>query len=185
MEMLFALFVKYTFMCVCIYRPLGDYNKILEKITFKLILVTDGCDISSEIALRWTSRDLSDDKSTLVQVMAWYRQASSHYLNQCWPRSLPPYGITWPQWVKFYMPSVLLTLVSWTFVTGGSRSRWDELPELNFRCIQWPNCIFILTHRGWDKLMALILQMPHSNAFCWLKIYQLLLKIHWNLFLVV
>ena len=27
-----------------------------------LILMTDGCDISSEIALRWTSLDLSDDK---------------------------------------------------------------------------------------------------------------------------
>ena len=37
---------------------------------FKLSLLTDGYDISSEIALRWTSLDLSDNKSTLVQVMA-------------------------------------------------------------------------------------------------------------------
>ena len=36
----------------------------------------------------------------LVQVMAWCRQASSHYLNQCWPRSMPPYGVTRPQWVN-------------------------------------------------------------------------------------
>ena len=62
--------------------------------------MTDGCDISSEIALRWTSLDLNDDKSTLVQVMAWYRQATSHFLSQCWPRSLPPYGVTRPQWVN-------------------------------------------------------------------------------------
>ena len=34
----------------------------------------------------------TDDKSTLVQVMAWCRQATSHYLNQCWPRSPTPYG---------------------------------------------------------------------------------------------
>ena len=36
--------------------PLGDFNKIFKKNQpiFKLILVTDGCDISSEIALRWT-----------------------------------------------------------------------------------------------------------------------------------
>ena len=40
------------------------------------------------------------DKLTLVQVMAWCRQATSHYLNQCWPKSLPPYGVTRPQWVK-------------------------------------------------------------------------------------
>ena len=38
--------------------------------------------------------------STLVQVMAWCRQATSHYLNQCWPRSPTPYGVTRPQWVK-------------------------------------------------------------------------------------
>ena len=62
--------------------------------------MTDWCDISRGIALRWISWDLSDDKSTLVQVMAWCRQAISHYLNQCWPRSLPPYGVARPQWVK-------------------------------------------------------------------------------------
>ena len=80
--------------------PLGEISIKSQKIIFKLILVTDGCDISSKIALRWKSLDLSDDKSTLVQVMAWCRQATSHYLNQCWPRSLPPYGVTRPQWVK-------------------------------------------------------------------------------------
>ena len=62
--------------------------------------MTDGCDISSEIALKLTSWDLSDDKSTLVQLMAWCHQATSHYLNQCWPKSLPPYGVTRPQWVN-------------------------------------------------------------------------------------
>ena len=50
--------------------------------------------------LRWMPQDLTDDKSTLVQVMAWCRQATSHYLNQCWPRSPTPYGVTRPQWVN-------------------------------------------------------------------------------------
>ena len=77
----------------------GRFKINLRKIILKLILVTDGCDIPSKIALIWTSLDLSDDKSTLVQVMAWCHQATSHYLNQCWPRSLPPYGTTGPQWV--------------------------------------------------------------------------------------
>ena len=62
--------------------------------------MTGGCDISSDIALRWTSLDLCDAKSTLVQVMTWCRQATCHYLNQCWPRSLPPYGVTRPQCVN-------------------------------------------------------------------------------------
>ena len=62
--------------------------------------MTDAWDISSDIALKWTSLDFSDDKSTLVQLMGWCRQATSHYLNQCWPRSLPPYVVTRPQWVN-------------------------------------------------------------------------------------
>ena len=66
---------------------------------FKLISVTDGWGISCKIALRWMSLDLTDDKSTLVQVMAWCRQATSHYLSQCWPRSMSPNGITRPEWV--------------------------------------------------------------------------------------
>ena len=32
--------------------------------------------------------------------MAWCHQATSHYLNQCWPWSMLPYGVTRPQWVK-------------------------------------------------------------------------------------
>ena len=41
-----------------------------------------------------------DDKSTLVLVMAWCHQATSHYLSQCWPRSMSPYGVTRPHRVK-------------------------------------------------------------------------------------
>ena len=46
------------------------------------------------------SLDLTLDKSALVQVMAWCRQATSHYLSQCWPRYMSPYGVTRSQWVK-------------------------------------------------------------------------------------
>ena len=57
---------------------------------FKFILGIDGWDIYHEISSRWMSLDFTDDKSTLVQVNAWCRQATGHYLNQCWPSSLPP-----------------------------------------------------------------------------------------------
>ena len=33
-------------------------------------------------------------------VMAWCHQATSHYLSQCWPRSMSPNGITRPHWVN-------------------------------------------------------------------------------------
>ena len=48
--------------------------------------------------------DLTDDKSALVQVMAWCRQATSHYLSQCWPICMLPNGVTRPQWVKDWQP---------------------------------------------------------------------------------
>ena len=32
--------------------------------------------------------------------MAWCRQASSHYLSQCWLSLLSPYGVDRPQWVN-------------------------------------------------------------------------------------
>ena len=50
------------------------------------------------------SLDLTDEKSTLVQVMAWCCQATSHYLSQCWLRSMLPYGVTRPQWINSYGP---------------------------------------------------------------------------------
>ena len=63
----------------------------------------DGWDTCCEIALRRISLDLTDDKSTLVQVMAWCRQATTYHLSQCWPRSPSPYDVTRPQWVAEYI----------------------------------------------------------------------------------
>ena len=70
-------------------------------VIFKCILVIGGWGSSCGIALIWISQVLIDDKSTLVQVMAWCRQATSHYLSQCWPGYMSPYGITRPWWVNY------------------------------------------------------------------------------------
>ena len=59
-----------------------------------------GWDTCCEIALTRMSLDLTDDTSTLVEVMAWCRKATSHYPSQCWPRSLSPHGVTRPQSVS-------------------------------------------------------------------------------------
>ena len=67
---------------------------------FNLVLLIFVFISSHDNALCWMPQDLTDYKSTLVQVMAWCRQATSHYLSQCWPRSMSPYGVTRPQWVK-------------------------------------------------------------------------------------
>ena len=51
----------------------------------------------SWITLGWLLQNTFDDKSTLVQVVACCDQATRHYLNHCWPRSMPPYGVTKPK----------------------------------------------------------------------------------------
>ena len=71
-----------------------------KNVIFNLILLIGIFRASHDNALWWMPQDLTDDKSTLVQVMAWCCQATSHYLSQCWPRSLLPYGVTRPQWVN-------------------------------------------------------------------------------------
>ena len=68
---------------------------IFKLVTQNIRLITD-----CKIALRWMPENLSNAKSTLVQVMAWCCQAASHYLNQCSPRSLMPYCVARPQWVN-------------------------------------------------------------------------------------
>ena len=76
----------------------GRSETNFRHVIFKQILVIDDWGICCEIALIWKSLDFTDDQSTLVQVMAWCRQATSHYLSQCWPRSLSPSDVTRPQW---------------------------------------------------------------------------------------
>ena len=83
--------------------------------------------ISYEIALRWIPLDLTDDKSTLVQVMAWCCQATSHYLSQCWPRSMLPNGVTRPQWVK-----ILTLSYSWMM------RRIHSSDKIHYHGCWWP-----------------------------------------------
>ena len=51
-----------------------------------------------------------DDKFTLVGVMVWCCQVTSHYLSQCWPRFVPPYGIIRSQRLISFMKSTPLCI---------------------------------------------------------------------------
>ena len=85
-----------------------------ETVIFNLVLLIGFFISSNDNAQRWMPWDITDDKSALVQVMAWCRQAPSHYLSQCWPSSLSPYGVTRPQWVNSWYvlkPSESILLV--------------------------------------------------------------------------
>ena len=70
-------------------------SKIFKHVTQKSYLGTH-----SVVALRWMPRNFTDGKSTLVVVIAWCHQATCHLLSQCCPKSMSPYGIIRPQWVK-------------------------------------------------------------------------------------
>ena len=84
----------------------GRFEGNFRSVIFKLIIKKLVTEVSS---VKLPSPEchrtlLTNDKSTLVQVMAWCCQATSHYLSQCWPSFLLPYGITRPQWVKTLRP---------------------------------------------------------------------------------
>ena len=101
----------------------GRFEHNFRQVIFKLISVTDDWGIFCKIALRWMPLDLTDDKSTLIQVMAWCRQATSHYLSQCLPRFMPPYGVTRPQWVMS-MEIAILRRPQLPIKWGPSRVQW-------------------------------------------------------------
>ena len=51
-------------------------------------------------------QDLTNDESALVQIMSWCLQAPSHYLSQCWPRSMALYDITTSRWFNGWWASL-------------------------------------------------------------------------------
>ena len=66
---------------------------------FQTPLRIDVLGTSCEVGLRRVPQNPTDDKSTLVQVMACCLMAPSHYLSQCWPIYVA-HCLTRPQWVN-------------------------------------------------------------------------------------
>ena len=141
-------------------KLIGRCGSNFTRVFFKLISQIYILRTCLKICLRWVSQNPIDfffyNQSTLVQVilMPWWCQATSHYLSQRWPQSMPPYGITKPQWV----------INVWTLCT-----------------YNWLSDITQLTHWGGNK-MATTLQTTFLNVFSWMKIYKFCLGFHWSLF---
>ena len=108
----------------------GKLQFNFRKVIFKLTSVNGGWGISYEIALKWMPQDLTDDESTLVQVMDWCRQAKSHYMSQSWPRSMSPNGVTRPQWVN---------ITHW-----GLSQLADILQAVFWHAVSWQICWYIV-----------------------------------------
>ena len=61
---------------------------------------------------------------------------------------------------------------------------WDSFEDMNVITLSCPNLNEGLPHLPLNK-MAAILQTTYSSAFSWMKILEVQLKFHWNLFLMV
>ena len=129
----------------------GKFEWNLRHVIFKQILVIDGWGISCEFALIWMSLDFIDDQSTLIQVMAWCRQATSHYMSQCWPRSLSPSGIMRPQWVKYFMAGVK------------SMDTRDLNGTLKWKCCQYDEIFITSCSVNFDNLWNQRWEFPQNE----------------------
>ena len=93
-------------MHICFTQPQWVNSVVPERcgcnfncMTFKNFSGTDIWIISCGTALKQMPWEVTNDES-LVQVMTWCHQATSHYLSQCWTRSMSIYDVTRSQWVN-------------------------------------------------------------------------------------
>ena len=106
-------------------------------------LMSTSCDIK----LSWMSKNTTDDKAILVQVLDLCHQATSHYLNQCLARSMLPYGVIGPQLYhgksketsELHLTDVLFGKAAWLVI---SLHKWSVLVkkilEKTFLwCVDW------------------------------------------------
>ena len=87
-----------------------------ENSIFNLVLLA-GIFTSCVNALRSMLHDFTDNKSTSVQVMAWCRQATSHYPRQSWSSSMSSHMVS--QWTLCHFIKYLTYTNSLLFSTHG------------------------------------------------------------------
>ena len=108
-----------------IYRCLVSHNfswkcgNNYKSVIFKRMSRNKFMSTSSEIALRRMPQYTFDDKSTLAQIMAWCRQATSHCFSQGQSRFISLYGVTRPlrvkviSWWRHQMETFSASLAIW------------------------------------------------------------------------
>ena len=67
--------------------------------------------------------------------MAWCHQATIHYLSQCWPRCMLPYGVTRPQWIKSAISEHMLSIKF--MITCDIAFRWMSCNRTPWRISQY------------------------------------------------
>ena len=72
------------------------YGSTIIIIIFKFMVQNDSSVFLCEISPRFKPQNFINQKSAMVQAMAWCCQAKSHHLSQCWSRFILSCGITRP-----------------------------------------------------------------------------------------
>ena len=143
-------------------------------------------DFLMKLVWAWSYKVL---KSTLVQVMAWYREATSHNLIQCWTKFMSPYGVTRPQWVKDWKVEYFIPLFSDLVPSSYLAHRWTcgHAHCCWYKMLIWPACErtdkwngnrrlrtcqnFRISIWNWDDIWVnnRAIVMPHISIFvlCW------------------
>ena len=135
---------------------------MLKKINSEHMLFYKFMSTSCEIALRWMLQNIFDDKWTLVQIMAWCCQATSHYLIQYWPKSMLPYvhnGLNAKQQRKHQAPRYW-PCVEWFHLMGGFTTHWVSNVEKPFK-----RCTLHVIFCWHDKLYIACLTTRKRTAF--------------------
>ena len=73
------------------------------------------CGLNYRIALKFDRPSGDCDWISLFHVTTWCRQATSHYLSQCWPIFMSPFGVTGLRWVKLWPLNVEISDLCLTF----------------------------------------------------------------------
>ena len=67
---------------------------------FKCQFLKEKFYILIQFSLKFVPNSPTDNMSVLVQVVAWCKTDNKLLPKNCWLRSLMPFGVTRPQWVK-------------------------------------------------------------------------------------
>ena len=183
-------FIKFSELHLNSLAP-GRLESNVREVIFKPMLVIDGWGIPCKIALRCMSLDLTDNKSTMNQVMAWCHHATSHYLSQCSHKSMSPHGVTWPLCKQIYtnfnqflwytcrliyyrVPTdkrrKISMIFQWYFKTKipnfPDNSERYKMEKRRTKCYTWA------PHTCYDHYWVLLRKFAKSSYFIWWMIYQ-------------
>ena len=112
--------------------------------------------------------DLFDGKLLLVQIMAWCHQETSHYMNQCWERSLTVPELKCPQWHFNIKIGIPILNIQFDIYNGETYTWKDENRSLSqvihdgaIKCKHFP--------RYWPFVRGIprsLVNSPHKGQWC-------------------